>query len=208
MPTPFVKICGLSTAESVDCAVREGADAVGFVFVNSVRQVAPETARGLISRVPEGIETVGVFRAQPIDEVIETAKTAGVTTIQFHGYEPHSDLVRAHKEGFKTLRAFSVDEYANLSDAERTLWRSERLLVDAVEPGGGVPFDPRQLERGTPSGWWLLAGGLHAGNVAQLIAELHPNGVDVSSGVESSRGVKSPERIAAFIAAAKGRHRN
>lgn len=204
MPDRFVKICGLSTPESVDLAVQHGADAVGFVFVDSVRRVSAEQAKELVRRVPEAVETVGVFRAQPIGEVIETAKSAGVTTIQFHGREPYSDLQRARSEGFRTLRAFAIDEYAGLSDEDRAQWQSERVLIDAVEPGGGVPFDPELLERGTPSGWWLLAGGLNSDNVAALIAQLQPSGVDVSSGVESSRGVKSLDRIAAFIDAAKG----
>lgn len=226
MPTPFVKICGLSTPESVDCAVSHGADAVGFVFAESVRRVSAAHAQELIKRIPDAIvhedaiqggavdagascrearvETVGVFRAQPIDEVIAIAKAAGVSTIQFHGFEPYEDLQRAHDEGFRTMRAFGVDEFAKLSVEDRQIWQSERLLIDAVEPGGGVPFDPAQLNRGTPDGWWLLAGGLNAENVAALIEKLQPAGVDVSSGVESSRGVKSLDRIAAFIAAAKG----
>lgn len=205
MPSPYVKICGLRTPESVDCALQAGADAVGFVFAESVRQITPEAARALTERVPEHVETVGVFRAQPIDEVIATARAAGVSTIQFHGYEPYEEVLRAKAEGFRTLRAFGVDEFANLSDEDRAQWQSERLLIDAVEPGGGVPFDPQQLQRGTPKGWWLLAGGLTPENVGALIAELQPSGVDVSSGVESSRGVKSLERIAAFVAAAKHR---
>src|SRR5690554_2431035 len=134
MTTPYVKICGLSTPESVDAAAVAGADAVGFVFADSVRQVSAEQARELVSRVPAGVETVGVFRKQPIDEVIATAKAAGVSTIQFHGYEPFADVVRAQAEGFQTVRAFGVDEYAALTDGERVQWGGVRLLVDAVEP--------------------------------------------------------------------------
>ena len=208
MATPFVKICGLSTPESVDAAVNAGADAVGLVFAKSVRQVSAAQARELVSRVPAGVETVGVFRAQPIDEVITTARAAGVSTIQFHGYEPLADVHRARDEGFRVMRAFGVDEYAGLSEAERARWNAERLLVDAVEPGGGVPFDPDQLERGTLDGFWLLAGGLTPDNVAGLVERLRPSGVDVSSGVESSRGVKSLDLIADFLAAAKTRRRN
>lgn len=205
MSTPFVKICGLSTADTVDRAVSAGADAVGFVFAKSVRQVSASQARDLVARVPAGVETVGVFRAQPIDEVIATAKAAGVSTIQFHGYEPLTDVQRAVDAGFGTLRAFGIDEYAALSDAQREPWDHQRLLVDAVEPGGGVPFDPAALDRGTPTGWWLLAGGLTPDNVAGLVERLRPHGVDVSSGVESSRGVKSLELISDFIAALKPR---
>lgn len=201
--TPFVKICGLSTPESVDRAVQHGADAVGFVFANSVRNVSAQRANALIARVPAHIETVGVFRSQPIGEVLATATAAGVTTIQFHGYEPYEDVQRAQAEGFRTLRAFAIDEYTELSAAQRAQWDVERLLIDAVEPGGGTPFQPDQLAAAPPSGWWLLAGGLTPDNVASLITLLRPDGVDVSTGVEQSPGVKSLERIESFIVAAK-----
>lgn len=201
--TTFVKICGLTTPESVDQAVAHGADAVGFVFAESVRRVTPERAGELIARVPHAVETVGVFREQPIDAVIATARTAGVTTIQFHGREPLADVRRAQREGFRTLRAFGVDEYLALTEVDRAAWSGERLLVDAVEPGGGATFDPQLIEHGAPEGWWLLAGGLTPENVGKLIARLRPSGVDVSSGVERQRGVKSLARIAAFLAAAK-----
>lgn len=203
MATPYIKICGLSTSETVETAVSAGADAIGFVFAESVRKVTPQQARELITRAPAAVETVGVFRAQPIEEVIETARIAGVSTIQFHGFAPHEHLKTAQAEGFRTLRAFGIDEYAALSENERELWSRERLLVDAVEPGGGIPFDPDGLAKRTPNGWWLLAGGLTAENVAALIDRLRPNGVDVSSGVESSRGVKSTQLIRDFIAAAR-----
>src|SRR5690554_1600298 len=108
MSTPFVKICGLSTPESVECAAVSGADAVGFVFAESVRHVSAAQARALVARVPKNVETVGVFRGQPIDEVIATAQAAGVSTIQFHGYEPFAHLQRAQDEGFRTLHAFGI----------------------------------------------------------------------------------------------------
>lgn len=187
----------------MDQAVAHGADAVGFVFAESVRKVTSELASELIARVPSTVETVGVVREQPIDEVIATARAAGVSTIQFHGREPFADLRRAEDEGFRTLRAFGVDEFLTLSEVDRTAWAGARLLVDAVEPGGGTTFDPQLIEHGTPTGWWLLAGGLTPENVGDVITRLRPTGVDVSSGVELQRGVKSLERIAAFLAAAR-----
>lgn len=203
MRVPFIKICGLSTEESVDRAVQAGADAIGFVFATSVRQVNAERARALAHRVPHRVETVGVFRGHSIDEVLDIARRSGVSTIQFHGGEPLSDLRRAQEAGFRTLRAFGIDEYVALSEHERELWNRERLLIDAVEPGGGVPFDPQQLSGNPLPEWWLLAGGLTPGNVTEVMHQLKPSGVDVSSGVESSRGVKSPELIEFFIEAAR-----
>lgn len=205
MAEPFVKICGLSTAESVDRAVSAEADALGFVFApGSPRTVTAEHAHALVSRVPTHVETVGVFRAQPIDEVIAIATSAGVSTIQFHGYEPHEDLERARAAGFRVMRAFAIDEYLGLSVAEREMWDAERLLIDAVEPGSGVPFEAAALSGARPRGWWLLAGGLTPNNVAGLITELGPAGVDVSSGVEVQRGEKSLDLIDEFVRNARG----
>lgn len=204
MPEMYVKICGLRTAETVAAAVAAGASAVGFVFApGSPRTVDVELAATLVAGVPDGVETVGVFRNQPLDEVLGTARRAGLTTVQLHGREPLSDMVRLRGEGFHALRAFSAADYAALDAGEKRAWEPERILLDAVEPGAGVAFDAATLQGGTPPGFWLLAGGLNPGNVARLAAALHPSGVDVSSGVESSRGVKDAGLIRDFIAAAR-----
>jgi len=200
----YVKICGLRTAETVAAAVDSGASAVGFVFApGSPRTVGLELAATLVGGVPDGVETVGVFRNQPLEEVLATAAQAGLTTVQLHGSEPLADLVRLRGEGFHALRAFSAADYAALDAGEKRAWEPERILLDAVEPGAGVAFDAATLQGGTPPGFWLLAGGLNPGNVARLAATLHPSGVDVSSGVESSRGVKDAGLIRDFIAAAR-----
>lgn len=204
MPGMYVKICGLQTTETVAAAVDAGADAIGFVFApGSPRTVTAELAAELGSTVPERVETVGVFRNQPIDEVVATARRAGVTTVQLHGDESLADMARLHGEGFRTLRAFSANAYNALPGDERLAWDSERLLLDAVEPGAGETFDAAVLVNGAPHGFWLLAGGLNPGNVASLAASLKPAGVDVSSGVESSRGVKDVGLIRSFIRAAR-----
>ena len=200
----YVKICGLRTPETVAAAVAAGASAVGFVFApGSPRTVEPELVQALVAQVPEDVETVGVFRNQPVEDVIDIARRAGVGTVQLHGDEPYADLEALHAQGFATLRAFSIDDYRALDDAERNRWESGRILLDAVEPGAGVTFDASELVAEPPAGTWILAGGLNPGNVAHLVGALHPAGVDVSSGVESSRGTKDIGLIEAFIAAAR-----
>ncbi|GAA1079911.1 phosphoribosylanthranilate isomerase [Tsukamurella spumae] len=194
----FVKVCGLRTAETVAAAVAASADAVGFVFApGSVRLIDAGAAAPLVAAVPEGVETVGVFRGQPIDEVLRLARAAGVDTIQLHGDEPDDHFVRAAAAGFATIRAISAARYTASGHAG-----SERLLIDATVPGSGAAFDPADLPV-PPDADWLLAGGLRPDNVAELIAAFGPSGVDVSSGVESAPGVKDPARIRAFIAAAR-----
>ncbi|GAA1495529.1 phosphoribosylanthranilate isomerase [Paeniglutamicibacter kerguelensis] len=204
MPQLYIKICGLSTPESVAAAVAAGADAVGFVFApGSPRTVDAELAASLGQAVPADVETVGVFRNQPLAEVMDIATSAAVSTVQLHGDEPLADIRALRDAGFKTLRAFSVDAFEALPEAERLLWDAERILIDAVEPGAGVTFDATNVLAEPPAGMWLLAGGLNPGNVAGLVKTLNPSGVDVSSGVESSRGVKDNGLIADFIRAAR-----
>lgn len=204
----FVKICGLREPVTLAAAVQAGADAVGFVFApGSPRTVDAETARELVRTVPEGILTVGVFRRQPIDEVLATARAAGINTVQLHGGEPLAELDRLREEGFGTIRALSIDEYVHEAQRDPDGLRRHRLLIDAPVPGAGEPFDTEALLAHPPHGDWLLAGGLQPGNVGELLAQLAgaaaASGVDVSSGVESSRGVKDAGLIREFVEAAR-----
>lgn len=205
MAERYVKICGLRTPEMVAAAVEAGADAVGFIFApGSARTVEASTVRGLVVAVPDTVETVAVFRNQPIAVVLETAREAGVSTVQLHGDEPLEDIRQLQDAGFRTLRAFSAQAFTALDDAERAAWSGERLLLDAVDPGAGRTFDPAVLADRAPQGFWLLAGGLDPANVAALLEASGASGADVSSGVESSRGVKDAGLIGSFIRAARG----
>lgn len=200
----YVKICGLRTPVAVEAAIAAGADALGFVFApGSARTVSAKLARGLVEKVPEDVERVGVFRNQPLAEVIDVVRRAGMGTVQLHGDEPYADIEALHAEGFKTLRAFSIDAYRALEATERARWQTGRILLDAIEPGAGVTFDASELSAAPPADPWILAGGLNPVNVAHLIRTLGPAGVDVSSGVESSRGVKDAGLIRDFVAAAR-----
>jgi phosphoribosylanthranilate isomerase len=202
----WVKICGLSTPETVDAAVAAGADAVGFVFApGSPRTVDAATARALVGRVPEGVETVGVFRGQGVGAVLELARASGVSTVQLHGDETPADVAAVQAAGFRVIRAVSASRYAAESEEERVAFGEDALLLDAVDPGAGAVFDAAPLLTAPPTRPWLLAGGLTPHNAADLLGSLRASGavgVDVSSGVESSRGVKDPALIADFVAAA------
>ncbi|MDO5745860.1 MAG: phosphoribosylanthranilate isomerase [Micrococcaceae bacterium] len=200
----YVKICGLSTPATVAAAVEAGASAVGFVLApGSPRTVTPELARALVANVPARVETVGVFRNQPLETVLDMARRSGVGTVQLHGDEPYSDVEALHSEGFRSLRAFPIDGYRALEAAQRVRWESGRILLDAIEPGAGLTFDASELLASPPAAPWILAGGLTPVNVGELVRRLAPTGVDVSSGVESSRGTKDVDLIRKFIAAAR-----
>jgi len=202
----FVKICGISTPVAAEAVVEAGADAIGFVFApGSPRFVTAEQVLSLTQGLASQIETVGVFRNQPIDEVIATARRADVATVQLHGDESDADFDRLRAEGFGTIRAISVEDYRRRSLAGE-LRADERLLIDAVTPGAGATFDPALLEGTALPESWVLAGGLTTDNVAELVRTLQPGGVDVSSGVEASRGVKDLARIRDFVAAARAVH--
>lgn len=197
--TPYVKVCGLSTANDVHVAVEHGADAVGFVLTSSVREISPEDASLLVRSVPEGIETVAVFRSEDILTVVDRARRAAVGWVQLHGQRSKIDVEAAHAAGFKVIRAVrrdaSVEEFAN--------WGEELLLIDASVPGSGESWDYAAVRELAAGRDWLVAGGLSPENVAEAVRISGATGADVSSGVESSRGVKDPELIAHFLDAAK-----
>lgn len=204
----WVKICGLSTPEAVETAIESGADAVGFVLApGSPRTVDAALAASLVHaareaarRAGRSVETVAVVRNQTLDDVARLAREAGVDTVQLHGDEPDAVADALRAAGFRVIRALSAGDYTRRSAAG---WSSpDRLLLDAAVPGSGARFSDDELGE-APEGFWALAGGLSPENVASAVEALKPTGVDVSSGVESSRGVKDLGLIKAFIAAAR-----
>jgi phosphoribosylanthranilate isomerase len=197
----FVKICGLRTELDVDTAVAAGADAVGFVFAPSPRTVDAQTARRLAERVPDHVLTVGVFRGQPVEQVRELTERSGIRAVQLHGDEGPEYYEALRGPGRTLIRATAAAPETLSPTGE---FGEDLLLLDAPEPGSGKPWNWASPDFVTPEGRWLLAGGLHPGNVGDAIAATGAWGVDVSSGVESERGVKSPDLIRAFLAAARG----
>ncbi|MFI6597517.1 phosphoribosylanthranilate isomerase [Nonomuraea sp. NPDC050536] len=194
----FVKICGLSEPEHVEAAVEAGADAIGLVMTRSPRQITPARAAELAALVPGHVLTVGVFRGEEPDAVREAVLTSGVRAIQLHGPKhPHSHFT-ALKDLSKTLIR-AVDSSADLRCGA---FDEDLLLVDAPHAGSGQAWDWAAI-RGRPTGRWLLAGGLTPANVRAAIAAADPWGVDVSSGLETSPGVKSTPLIQSFLAAAR-----
>ncbi|MCU1548360.1 MAG: phosphoribosylanthranilate isomerase [Arthrobacter sp.] len=196
----FVKVCGLSTPESVRAAVESGADAVGFVLTTSPREVKPAEARGLLAHLPAGLPAVGVFRHEAAADAVELAREAGLAWVQLHGDRSPADVQVVHDAGMKVIRAVTRSA---LPEAFGN-WGEDLLLIDAAVPGSGEAWDYSSVRsRGLEGRHWLLAGGLDPGNVAQAAAQAGAWGVDVSSGVESSRGVKDLAKIRGFVKAAK-----
>ena len=196
----FVKICGITTEDDALLAVAMGADALGFVFAPSPRQVAAAHVRDIVRRLPPEVLTVGVFRDEAPQRVVEVIHTAGLRGVQLHGHETPDDAKFVKQRADVLIQAFAAG-----SDALRHAddWEADVILVDSPTPGSGQVFD-WSLAEGAPSGRRvLLAGGLTPDNVAAAIERVRPWGVDVSSGVESEPGRKDPRKVRAFVAAAK-----
>lgn len=188
----FIKVCGLRDDDAVRAAVHAGADAVGFVFADSVRRVTPEQASALVAQVPAPVRAIGVFKGQSVEEIIASAHAAGLREVQVHDLTTAEQVDRLHAAGLRVIRAVVAGP-----DTEELLGADE-LLVDGSTAGSGEQWDWDSVRPAAPS--WILAGGLDAGNVTEALARTGASGVDVSSGVERSRGEKDPTMIEAFVA--------
>jgi phosphoribosylanthranilate isomerase len=195
----IVKICGITRVEDARHAVRHGASALGFVFwPESARCVSAASARRIIRELPEGVATVGVFVNQDAGEIRDIAAFAGLSIIQLHGDET-PDLAAGLAR--PVWRALPV--HAPLDAWPATI----TILLDASDParrgGTGRTIDWSAAAAAAARRPVVLAGGLTPDNVAAAIGAVRPLGVDVSSGVETAPGIKNPERVARFLAAAQ-----
>lgn len=207
-----VKICGLKDPENLQAALDGGAALVGFVFYpRSPRAVSPAEAAMLIHQVPSGIERVGLF-VDPDDATLsQTLAIAPLSMVQLHGSETPERVaaVRALCQR-PVMKAIALANTADLTRARLFEPVADRLLFDAPPPattdalpgGNGDAFDWRLLAGQHWSRPWMLSGGLTADNVATAIRQTAAPAVDVSSGVEISRGQKDPALIRAFLIAA------
>jgi phosphoribosylanthranilate isomerase len=201
------KICGLSTAATLDAAIARGASHVGFVvFPRSPRHVGMEQLAGLAARVPDHVRTVGVF-VDPDDELLGGAVAAGrLDAIQLHRTTPSRIAHLRRLSARETWAAIAIKTAADLAEAATHVDAADRLLYDAKTPPGaalpggmGVRFDWTLLRGFRHPLPWALSGGLDAANVRDAIATTGASLVDVSSGVESAPGVKDVDKIAAFL---------
>jgi phosphoribosylanthranilate isomerase len=208
----IVKICGLSTRETLDVALESGADMVGFVFfAPSPRHLGLETARDL-GRQAKGRASKAALTVDADDATLANIVEALEPDIlQLHGRETVARLRDIkQKFGLPVMKAIAVETPADLAPLPGYAAVADRILFDArapresTRPGGlGAAFDWHLLENLDLKLPFLVSGGLNAENVAQAIRVTRAGGVDVSSGVERAPGVKDPEMIRAFIRAAR-----
>jgi phosphoribosylanthranilate isomerase len=207
----IVKICGLATEEALDAALAHGADMAGFVvFEKSPRHVSLELAARLGRRAGNRIRKV--LLTVDADDALLAAAIAALepALLQLHGGEtPERAAAIRARFGLPVMKAIGIGSAADLAPIPQFEAVADFLLFDAKPghakiPGGrGKSFDWSVLAGVETTKPWLLAGGLHAGNVAEAMVATRAPGVDVSSGVESAPGVKDGAKIAAFIAAAR-----
>ncbi|HUQ64366.1 MAG TPA: phosphoribosylanthranilate isomerase [Acidimicrobiales bacterium] len=196
----FVKLCGTTSEEDALLAVAMGADAVGFVFAPSPRQVRPTLVSDIIKRLPPQVMTVGVFRDEIPERVVEIVNSIGLRAAQLHGHESAEQAAWIRERVPFLIQAFPA---GGNSIVQAGSYSADAIMIDAPSPGSGEVFD-WSLADGVPDGMrLLLAGGLNPSNVAEAIARVHPWGVDVATGVESAPGHKDPVKVRAFVAAAK-----
>ncbi|WP_153731142.1 phosphoribosylanthranilate isomerase [Sporosarcina obsidiansis] len=200
----LVKICGLMQPKHVQVAVDSGADAIGFVFAPSRREVTIEQAAELATLIPSSVLKIGVFVDASKEQLQRTFKEVPLDFIQYHGDES-PEFIR--EVGLPSIKALAI---RNEEDAKRAaLYEVDYFLFDTpgveYKGGSGRTFDWSLLEdTGVSREQTILAGGLHAENVQEAIEQVNPHMVDVSSGVEINKQ-KDEERIRTFIHIAKGR---
>jgi phosphoribosylanthranilate isomerase len=195
----WVKLCGIRSEADVVAAVAAGADAIGLVMTPSVRQVDIDTARRLLADTPDELMTVAVFY-RPDRDLVESVRDQ----VPFDLFQAEPDSL----EGISGIQTLPVvhdgPDLASVVHGLSTSLRRERILVESASRGGtGLSPDWARVGTIGELGNVVIAGGLTPDNVGEAVANLGPGGVDVSSGVELSPGVKDPELMSRFVEAAR-----
>ncbi|MEY4655965.1 MAG: N-(5-phosphoribosyl)anthranilate isomerase [Actinomycetota bacterium] len=196
----FIKICGITNEQDALLAVALGADALGFVFAPSPRQISPALAREIVKRLPPETVTVGVFRNEIPARIIEIVNEARLQGAQLHGHETPAmtaEVATDIRFVIKAVVAGSPDA------AHANNFASDAILVDGLHPGSGTAYDWELLQDIPTDIRLMLSGGLTPENVAAGIAQVRPWGVDVSSGVEKAPGLKDAVKMRHFITNAR-----
>lgn len=200
----IVKICGITRVEDATVAVSLGATAVGFIFwPGSPRRVAPADAAAIGAALPQEVWKVGVFVDAPADHIRRVIEEARLTAVQLHGNETPAAAAALNARVIKAIALAHVDSPEALDD-----WRGVPILLDANDPvrkgGTGRTIDWHRAAEMAARHDIILAGGLRPGNVAEAIARVRPSGIDVSSGVEASPGVKDHDKLRSLFEALRG----
>jgi len=195
-----VKICGITRHQDAMAAIDAGADALGFVFYPpSPRHIEISQAREIIAKLPPFVTTVALFVNADRESIAEVIQATKIDLIQFHGNEC-PDYCATH--GRPWIKAIRMKDDIDLLSASKDYQQASALLLDAYKPGvpGGTgdAFDWQRIPE-SMANKIILAGGLSADNVATAVQSVQPYAVDVSGGVEASKGIKDPKKIQQFM---------
>ena len=196
----FIKICGITNEQDALLAVALGADALGFVFAPSPRQISPALAREIVKRLPPETVTVGVFRNETPSRVVEIVNEARLQGAQLHGHESPAMTAEVATDVRFVIKAVVA---GSQDAAHANSFASDAILVDGLHPGSGTAYDWELLQDIPTDIRLMLSGGLTPDNVAAGIAQVRPWGVDVSSGVEKAPGQKDAVKMRHFITNAR-----
>jgi phosphoribosylanthranilate isomerase len=201
-----VKICGITQSEQAIAIARHGVTHLGFICVRqSPRYIAAEALANITQALEAagmGVATVGVFADAPLTEICTVARQANLSHLQLHGQETPEQCQQllAALPGVALIKAIRVRTNADLNQAETYIPHVAALLLDAYHPqqlgGTGLTLDWDALGAFKPACPWLLAGGLNPENVPRALSTLRPDGIDLSSGVEQSPGIKDLALVA------------
>jgi len=195
----FIKICGITNIEDAQIASKLGASALGFIFAPSKRQITPTRAAEIILQLSQDIEKVGVFVNETKENILKIGNQIGLSCIQLHGNES-PQLCQEIGKHFKTIKAIKVDPEGKVKQARSyPVWK---ILLDTYVPntegGSGKTFNWKVLDE-FDLAKVIIAGGLNAENIQDLLSKFSPFGVDLSSGVEAFPGKKDHKKLQRFF---------
>lgn len=191
----LVKICGITNLEDALQVIEYGADALGFIFAPSKRQISPESAHEIISRLPSQISRVGVFVNESIVNIVQIAEFTKLSWLQLHGNES-PEICKLLSKKHKVIKTVKVNPEGKINSIIN--FPTWKLLLDTSLPGiaggSGCTFNWDVLSKFNPQNIFV-AGGITAGNIGDLLKRVIPFGIDISSGVEIFPGKKDPQKL-------------
>jgi phosphoribosylanthranilate isomerase len=201
--TLYVKICGLTQLAQAQAIAEMGVSALGFMAVPSSPRFLPrDQMQALVANLPRTVDTVGVFMDQPLDTIVAYVEQVGLTAVQLHGQESPqtcADLMARLPSSIQLIKAFRLQNPAELTAISAYTAVVDRILIDAYHPtlagGTGQTVNRIWLQDFPFPLPWLLAGGLKPETVAQALQQVNPDGIDLSSGVEISPGIKDLAKV-------------
>jgi phosphoribosylanthranilate isomerase len=201
-----VKICGITQSSQAQAIASLGVDSLGFICVpSSPRYLPPEQITLILAQLPPTLKTIGVFaQAQP-EVVIDTVQKTGLTGIQLHGDESpeYTHQLRRQLPQVELIKALRLKEVSDLAQLSTYYDCIDTILLDAYHPqllgGTSKTLAWESLQNFSPPRPWLLAGGLNPDNISQALEQVHPDGLDISSGVEQQPGIKDLAKVKQFL---------